>query len=87
MYNNSEPRIGDIVYPSYTPVRAGKIISIEPEGRTGQIGSFSECKILKPDGKTYKELAVHLCCFETLIEQHEEKARKQRETLEKIRSL
>jgi hypothetical protein len=88
LYN---PQIGDIVYPNYTPVNAGKIIKIEdpgfyPDGRK-KGASDSKCTILKANGQEYTELAAHLVYFECLVESHERKAKNQRAILEKLKSM
>lgn len=86
-----EPKIGDIVYPHYTPVNAGKIIKIEEPGfwsnGTSKGTGHTKCTILKANGKEYVEIAQGLIYFQYLVESHERKAKKQREVLEKLRSM
>jgi hypothetical protein len=104
-------KIGDVVYPPYTPAKAGKVIAVTDNGiipaaqieaqRASFSGPMSGMKVLtimnappvqdyhrpdtltvkRPNGQTYDLSALHAQSFAALVEDHERKAAKHRETL------
>jgi hypothetical protein len=92
-YDSNNPKVGDVVYPGFTPVKAGRIVAVGPmtfygpdsrhPGKEKGI-AFSEMTVRQPNGKEFKAPAINLRCFRTLVEDHERKAEKHRVTLESI---
>jgi hypothetical protein len=88
-YNYNNPQIGDIVYPAYTPVKAGKILEIDneqyfhPNGKP-QDKAFNLVTVLQSNGQTYQKPAINLKCFRDLVEDHELKAKKFQKIFNKI---
>ncbi len=72
MYNFNNPKIGDIVYPTYTPSKAGKIIAVDneqyyyPNGRKQE--KYLNLVTIQPqNGKIYQSKAMLLKCYLQLI--------------------
>jgi hypothetical protein len=79
-------KVGDIVYPSYTPVKAGKVIKITPRYTMGSAGRQRvTVKTLK--GVIYEEDSLGLSLFKELVEDHERKAAKHRATLTALENM
>ncbi len=77
-YKWSNPQVGDIVYPSYTPSQAGKVIAVSPP----QDGHHVTVRMA--NGKEYGSRATHLECFRSLVEGHQRKAKKQGDLLKEL---
>ena len=91
-YDWQDPKIGDIVYEAYTPMKAGKIVKVEvtkkATGVPGTPGYWPEEvreTVQKLDGTTFSSIALK--CYETLVEDHSRKARNQGAILAKLRKI
>ena len=70
-YDWQNPKVGHIVYPAYTPAKAGKVIAVNGE-RVG---------VKHRDGSERTHLAGNLNCLRSLITGHERKLQTHRKIL------
>lgn len=82
-----QPVIGDVVYVSYTPAKVGRIVAvIQKEDTTATPPRYFPVVSIKwlRDGEVTEEKTSGLSSFVALVEEHERKAKKHRETLNKV---
>lgn len=79
--------VGDIVYPSYTPIKAGRVVAIAPgivstlNGKPFQRADQVTVKTLS--GQVFTQSELTLRRYEDLVEDH----RRHKATLDKIKAM
>ena len=73
-----EIEVGELVYPAYTPARAGKVVEVRPgtlyrEGDP-KMGRRPDTVVIRmPNGKTYETSVLGVRSFPALVEEHRRK--------------
>jgi hypothetical protein len=83
--------VGQLVYQSYAPQKAGKVTAVHPESEatlTAQVGYATvEATVLWHNGKTSRVSIFGLSDFRALVADHERKLENHRRMLKKLEAL
>ena len=84
-YDFDNPKVGDLLYPGYTPVKAGVIIKVTPYTRNEYEGFHLTLK--KKNHVEYTMDSLGMQCFRCLVEDHERKAQKHGDIARELEAL
>lgn len=84
MFNDNNPKVGDLVYPCFKPRMVGKVTKVLTESPS----SIFPCVTIKWIDRTeVTMITAGLRCFLSLIEDHRKKLRTHEMTLQKAQLI